>query len=50
MIAVAMVSMDQVNTRLAGLGAAIAQWPTVFAVEATGKLNDQKEIVNGRRR
>jgi hypothetical protein len=30
MIVVAIVSVDQVNSRLAGSGAAIAQWPTVF--------------------
>jgi len=50
MIAVAIISVDQVNSRLAGFGAAIAQWPTVFAVEANGKLNDHHEIVNGRRK
>jgi hypothetical protein len=41
MIAVAIVSVDQANSRLAGFGATIAQWPTVFAAEANGKLNDQ---------
>jgi hypothetical protein len=50
MIAVAVISVDQINSRIAGPGAAIAQWPTVFAAEANGKLNDQQEIVNGRRR
>jgi hypothetical protein len=50
MIAVAIVSIDQDTNRLAGPGAAIAQWPNVFAAEANGKLNDQHEIVNGRRR
>jgi len=50
MIAVAIISVAQVNSRLAGSGAAIAQWPAVFATEANGKLNDQQEIVNGRRR
>jgi hypothetical protein len=33
MIAVAIVSVDQVNSRVTGSGAAIAQWPTVFAAE-----------------
>jgi hypothetical protein len=28
----------------------MAQWPTVFAVAATGKLNTHAEIVKGRRR
>jgi hypothetical protein len=52
MIAVAIIRVDQANSRLAGSGAASAQWqwPTVFADEASGKLNDQQEIVNGQRR
>jgi len=50
MIVVAIIRVDQVNSQLPGFGAAIAQWPTVFAAEANGKLNDQHEIVNGRRR
>jgi len=48
MIAVTVISVDQVNSRLAGFGAAIAQWPNVFADEANEKLNDHHEIVNGR--
>ena len=48
MIAVTVISVDQVNSRLAGFGAAIAQWPNVFADEANEKLNDYHEIVNGR--
>ncbi len=40
-IAVAIVRVNQVNSKLAGPGAAIAQWPNVFATEASGKLNDQ---------
>ena len=50
MIVVAIIRVNQVNSQLPGFGAAIAQWPTVFAAEANGKLNDQHEIVNGRRR
>ena len=47
---VAMINVDQASTRATGCGAATAQWHTVFAVDANGKLNDHAEIVNGRRR
>jgi len=50
MIAVAIIGVGQANSRLAGSGAAIAQWPTVFVIDANGKLSDQQEIVTGRRR
>ena len=50
MIVLAIISVDHASSRPAESGAAIAQWPTVFADDANGKLNDQHEIVNGRRR
>lgn len=49
-IAVAIINVDKASPRPAGCGAATAQWHTVFAVAANGKLNDHAEIVNGRRR
>jgi len=48
--AVATISVDHASHQVTGPGAAIAQWPTAVAAEASGKLNDQQEMVNGRRR
>jgi hypothetical protein len=50
MLAVATIRSDQASARPTGCDAAMAQWHTVFAVAANGKLKDHADNVNGRRR